>query len=208
MSANLLSSDTGTALCSSFNTLSTLRSSSAGADRPGQPYHSKFVPWLRPLMPVTRPPEDLLYWYRPPAWRFIVIGRRLEATMSFLSEPSCSWFRLGCGLEGWVIILSTYVAVWLNKVGGRVILLENDGWFCNKVISDKCTEENRMCAGKVLRNFPEALFWWIGHQKPRESKDVCYLVVILWLASQAFILSTGNKARYVIYPLSGFQGIE
>lgn len=39
-----------------------------------------------------------------------------------------------------------------------------------RTISDVCWQ--------VLKTFREALYCEIGDQKPRESKDICYLVVI------------------------------
>lgn len=43
---------------------------------------SSRVVLLRPLSPVTRPPEDMEKLYWPSSWRLMVMGRRLEMSNS------------------------------------------------------------------------------------------------------------------------------
>ena len=54
-----------------------------GMKKPGQPIHVKDIDFLQPERAETRPPEDILKWYSPWLSLVIVIGKRLETTMSF-----------------------------------------------------------------------------------------------------------------------------
>ena len=80
---------------------STRGLSFSGMLKPGQPIQVNVIDFLQPERAETSPPEDILKWYSPLLSFEIVMGSRLDTTMSFCFSTPLMLMVGEMGEKGW-----------------------------------------------------------------------------------------------------------